>query len=79
MDVITTRSDTHTLPAHQHKHGTQIRLYSNVRLLHVHVYNLTSVVSSLVSLQMEAFTAQYAFIDYLGSSVERLTADLCEY
>lgn len=28
---------------------------------------------------MEAFTAQYAFIDYLGSSVERLTADLCEY
>lgn len=30
---------------------------------HVHVNNLTSVVSSLVSLQMEAFTSQYAFID----------------
>lgn len=101
-----THAHTHTLPTHQHKHSTQIRLYSNVPTMigdvilpcclnemfslqiqmsippatkHVHVNNLTSVVSSLVSLQMEAFTAQYAFIDYLGSSVERLTGDLCEY
>lgn len=29
---------------------------------HVHVNNLTSVVSSLASLQMEAFTAQYALL-----------------